>query len=95
MGDDMAPPVTRPPRSPPLLAIGVVGMFVAQQALAVAGDVLVAASIVDIEVLPLGLQSDVGALSATLALRLPLDVGILIAWSSLMRWLVRRWVARA
>jgi hypothetical protein len=94
MGDEMAPPVTRPPRTLPLLAIGVVGMFVAQQALAVVGDALVAASIVDIEVLPLGMQSDLGALSATMALQMLLDVGVLIAWSSLIRWLVRRWVAR-
>jgi hypothetical protein len=94
MGDEMAPPVTQPPRTLPLLAIGVVGMLVAQQALAVAGDALVAASMVDVQALPPGLQSDLGGLSATLALQLPLDVGILIAWSSLMRWLVRRWVAR-
>jgi hypothetical protein len=95
MGDEMAPPVTQPPRTLPLLSIGVVGMLVAQQALAVVGDALVAVRIVvDVQALPPGLQSDLGALSATLALQMPLDVGILIAWSSLMRWLVRRWVAR-
>jgi ABC-type antimicrobial peptide transport system permease subunit len=90
----MAHPVTRPPRTLPLLAIGVVGMLVAQQALVVVGDALVVASIVDAQALPPLLRSELSTLSATLALQMLLDVGILIAWSGLMRWLVRRWVAR-
>jgi hypothetical protein len=90
----MAPPVTRPPRALPLVAIGVVGMLVAQQALAVVGDALVVASILDVQALPPVLRSELSTLSATLAVEVLLDVGILIAWSSLMRWLVRRWVAR-
>jgi ABC-type antimicrobial peptide transport system permease subunit len=90
----MTPPVTQPPRTLPLLAIGVVGMLVAQQALVVVGDALVVASIVDAQALPPLLRSALSTLSATLALQMLLDVGILIAWSGLMRWLVRRWVAR-
>jgi hypothetical protein len=74
--------------------IGVVGIFVAQQALAVVGDALVVASSVDAQALPPVLRSELSTLSATLVLQILLDVGILIAWSSLMRWLVRRWVAR-
>jgi hypothetical protein len=33
-------------------------------------------------------------LSATLAVQMLFDVGILLASSALMRWLVRRWLAR-
>ena len=90
----MAPPVTQPPRTLPILAIGAVGMLVAQQALVVVGDALAVASIVDAQALPPVLRPELSTLSGTLALQMLLDVGILIAWSSLMRWLVRRWVAR-